>query len=368
MLITIVGFIIVLGFLVLVHELGHFLVARAFGIAVEEFGLGFPPKLFWKKSGATVYSINAIPLGGFVKIKGEDGEGDVEADSFGDKPAWQRACVIASGVSSNVIAGWLLLSILFMAGAPVERTPDIDSRYVHDPSLAVSEVLLGSPADAAGLAAGDTILSADGQSFTDIAPFQEYIAGKSSQSVSLRFRRAKTEQEATLFPRVLDDQNLERAIIGVGLAEVGVARFPPHKAAVAGTIAAGNYLERIAVAFWSIVRSLAAGRGAGDSLGGPLAIAIATGDALDLGFSHAVIFTAILSFNLAIINILPFPALDGGRLIFLAAEAIRRKPSKQEMEAWFHRIGFALLMLLAAVITYRDLARFGGRIWKAVLG
>ncbi|MBI2637012.1 MAG: site-2 protease family protein [Parcubacteria group bacterium] len=363
MLITIAGFIIVLGFLVLVHELGHFLVARAFGIAVEEFGLGFPPKLFSKKSGATVYSINAIPLGGFVKIKGEDGGGDVAADSFGGKSAWQRACVIVAGVSSNVIAGWLLLSILFMAGAPIERTPDIAGRYIHDPSLAVSEVLPGSPADEAGLAAGDTILSADGQSL-----FQEYIAGKSAQSVSLRFRRAKTEQEAALVPRVLDDQNLARAIIGVGLAEVGVVRFPPHKAFVAGTVAARNYLERIAAAFWSIARSLARGRGAGDSLGGPLAIAVATGDALDLGFSHAVIFTAILSFNLAIINILPFPALDGGRLIFLAAEAIRRKPSKQELEAWFHRVGFALLMLLAVVITYRDLARFGGRIWKAVLG
>ena len=269
MLITIVGFIIVLGFLVLVHELGHFLVARAFGIAVEEFGLGFPPKLFAKKYGATVYSINAIPLGGFVKIKGEDGDQAPEADSFGSKPAWQRACVIAAGVSSNVIAGWLLLSILFMAGAPTEN---------------------------------------------------------------------------------------------------GVVRFPPHRAVVAGAMATGNYLNRITLAFSGILQDLWRGEGPGDSLGGPVAIAIATGDALDLGLAHAVIFMAILSFNLAIINILPFPALDGGRLIFLAAEAIRRKPSKQELEAWFHRVGFALLMLLAVVITYRDLARFSGRIWQAVLG
>ncbi|OJI06477.1 hypothetical protein BK004_03330 [bacterium CG10_46_32] len=368
MLVTILGFILVLGFLVLVHELGHFLVARAFGIGVEEFGLGFPPKIFSKKVGKTVYSINAIPLGGYVKIKGEDGEGKDDEDSFGSKSALKRALVIIAGVSMNIIAGWLLLSILFMVGAPIERTDDINPKYIHNPSLSITEVLAGSPAEQAGLTAGDTLLGADAELFTNISEFQEYVATKNGQSIAVQYERSNNEQVVELIPQLLDEADVEHAIIGVALIEVGIVRFPPHKAIAAGTAAAASYLERIARAFSSIASSLWHGKGAGDSLGGPVAIAIATGDALDLGFSHLVIFTAILSFNLAIINILPFPALDGGRLIFLAVEAIRRKPSKQELEAWFHRIGFGLLMLLALVITYRDLARFGGRIWKAVIG
>lgn len=369
MLITVVGFIIVLGFLVLVHELGHFLVARLHRIAVREFGIGFPPKLFARKVRGTVYSINAVPLGGFVKIKGED---DVAAagdeDSFASKSRLARASVIVSGVAANVIAGWLLLVILFMAGAPVRFNKDIDPAYVHNPRLSVSQVLSDSPAENAGLAVGDILLAVDGRPLTDISGFQEYTAGKNGQPISLRYERSGREMRTELTPRVLDEIGIGRSGIGVGLIQEGIVRFPPHKAVVAGTVATATYLGRIATAFWSIVSGLWQGEGVGESLGGPVAIAVATGDALDLGLSHLVIFTAILSFNLAIINILPFPALDGGRLIFLAVEALRKKPSRQELEAWFHRVGFALLMLLAVAITYRDLVRFGGRIWKAVLG
>ncbi|MDP3995212.1 MAG: M50 family metallopeptidase [Patescibacteria group bacterium] len=368
MIITIIGFIAILAFLVLVHEAGHFFAARRFGIGVEEFGLGFPPKLWSFRRGKTVYSINAIPLGGFVKIKGEDAESVDDPDSFGAKPVWQRAIVICAGVTMNIVAGWALLTVLFMAGAPVERDGSIEQRYFHNPSLAVTEVIAGSPAESAGILPGDTILSADGVLFTDIAPFQKYVDEKAGTAISIQYRRGKEEMETSVAGAVMTEVDGERSIIGVGLAEVGVVRMPPHKAALAGTIATGNYLDRIVRAFGGIIAGLFRGDGAGDSLGGPVAIAIATGDALDLGWAETIIFTAILSFNLAIINILPFPALDGGRLIFLGLEAVRRKPSRAEVEAWFHRAGFALLMLLAVVITYHDLARFGGRIWRAVLG
>lgn len=368
MIITIIGFIAVLAFLVLVHEAGHFFAARRFGIGVEEFGLGFPPKLWSAKRGETVYSINAIPLGGFVKIKGEDAAFASDLDSFGAKPVWQRAVVICAGVTMNIIAGWALLTMLFMAGAPMERDGSIEERYFHNPRLVVTEVLAGSAAEGAGMLPGDTIISADDVLFTAIEPFQKYVDKKDSQAISIRYGRGKEEIQTSVAGAVMPEVDFERSIIGVGLAEVGVVRMPPHKAAIAGTIATGNYLDRIARAFGGIIAGLFRGEGAGDDLGGPVAIAVATGDALDLGWAHAVIFTAILSFNLAIINILPIPALDGGRLIFLGIEAVRRKPSRAEVEAWFHRAGFALLMLLAVVITYRDLARFGGRIWRAVLG
>jgi len=147
-----------------------------------------------------------------------------------------------------------------------------------------------------------------------------------------------------------------------------VVRFPPHKAVIAGTQSAYHYLVRIAQAFGGIIKNVATGNGVGDSIGGPVAIAVATENVVDLGFIHVIIFTAILSINLAIINILPFPALDGGRLIFLILERIRGKASRADMEAWFHRAGFALLMLFAAFITYKDIARFGGGIWHAIVG
>ncbi|MBI2050671.1 MAG: site-2 protease family protein [Parcubacteria group bacterium] len=369
MLITIIGFIIILGFLVLVHEAGHFFAARLFRIAVLEFGIGFPPKVASRKKGNTVYSINAIPLGGFVKIKGEDGERGQEPDSFGSKPAWQRGLVIIAGVSMNVVAGWLLLIILFMAGAPVESGDPIEPQYMHNQSLVVVEVLKDSPAEEAGIAVGDAIVSANGVLFRDIASFQQFTSAQEiGAPFEVRYKRAGVEQAVVLESVMLPEADIDRGVIGVGLSEVGIARLPAHKAIVAGTIATGNYLDRIARAFGRIFQGLWQGQGVGDNLGGPLAIAVAADDAIELGLSHVIIFTAILSFNLAIINILPFPALDGGRLIFLAAEAIRRKPSRVEVEAWFHRVGFALLILLAVVITYRDIGRFGGRIWQAVVG
>ena len=368
MLITAIGFIIILGFLVLVHEAGHFALARLFGIGVEEFGLGFPPKLVSRKKGETVYSLNAIPLGGFVKIKGEDAETANDPDSFGAKPVWQRGLVIVAGVSMNVVAGWLLLVILFMTGAPTESGAAVEQQYVHNQRLVVVEVLPGSPAESAGLAVGDAIVSADNVPFTSIDAFQKFVDERTGSPFELAYERGQARFAAVLESAILPEAGVDRGVIGVGLSEVGIVRLPVHKAIVAGAIATGNYLDRIARAFGAIFQGLLQGRGPGDGLGGPLAIAVATDDAIELGLPHAIIFTAILSFNLAIINILPFPALDGGRLIFLAAEAIRRKPSRAEVEAWFHRVGFALLILLAAVITYRDIGRFGGRIWQAVVG
>jgi regulator of sigma E protease len=367
MIVPIIAFILILAFLVLVHELGHFFAAKKSGIAVEEFGLGFPPTIFKKKIGETHYSLNAIPLGGYVKIKGEDGEHNEEQDSFGAQPIWQRIIVICAGVLMNIVAGWLLLVILFMVGAPLELDDSIPSHYVKHREIVITDVLEDTPAATSGLLPGDVLLSIDEINMNKIALFQDYISNLEGKATTIVYERGGVEETIALAPEILQ-QITNHPIIGVALSEVGVVRFPIHKAFVAGTQSAVNYLDRILSAFGSIVAQVWKGDGLGNSLGGPVAIAVATSDVLDLGFSHVVIFTAVLSFNLAIINILPFPALDGGRLIFLAVEAIRRKPSRQEVEAWFHRVGFVLLMVLAIVITYKDLVRFGGRIWEAVLG
>lgn len=265
MLLTIVVFVLILGFLVLVHELGHFLTAHRLKVGVEEFGLGLPPRIVgWTKKGV-IYSLNAIPLGGFVKIKGEEGDNCEEADSFAGRPVWQRLIILVSGVVMNVVAAWLILIALFATGLPA------DTSY-------------------------------------------------------------------RLQPR------------------------PIPLAIASGSKATFVYIGRIAAAFGEIIAGAWQGEGVGDKLGGPVAIAAATGDVVALGWSYVLLFTAVLSLNLAIINILPFPALDGGRVLFLIIEKIRGRPGKKQTEEWLHRLGFALLMLLAVFITYHDIIRFGNRI------
>lgn len=367
MLLTIIAFILILGFLVLVHELGHFLVARKLGVAVEEFGLGFPPKIISKKIGPTVYSLNALPLGGFVKIKGEDSATSSDPDSFASRPVWQRIVIVAAGVSMNIVAGWLILIVLFTVGAPMEITPDIDRQYVRQSDIVVSEVLPNSPASRAYLKAGDKLIAINGQLVDTVEAFQTAVSVLAGKETNINYERDGVPASAKITPEILKDVASGRPVIGIALSEVGLVRYPFGQAVIKGTAGAGGYLQRIVTAFAGIIKNLAQGDNVGDKVGGPVAIAVATGDMVALGWRYALLFTAILSFNLAIINILPFPALDGGRIVFFIIEKLRGKPSRQEVEAWFHRIGFALLMLLAVFITYRDIVRFGGRIWSAII-
>ena len=367
MILTIIVFILILGFLVLVHELGHFIIAKKTGMKVQEFGIGFPPTIIKKNYKGTLYCLNAIPLGGYVKIKGEDGANKEDPDSFSAKPVWQRSIVLIAGVSMNIIAGWIIFILLFAFSAPVEITPDIPQKYILSKHIVIDEILENSPAKKAGLKIGDEIISINQIPVFSIDMFQNEVANAQESYVELGIGRHDETINISAEPKMLDQVAENRKVIGVALINVGNARFPIHKAIIAGSKSAYGYLSRIAQSLAGILKGVFYGQGVG-SLGGPVAIAVATNDVIDLGFARIMIFTAILSFNLAILNIMPFPALDGGRLIFIAVEAIRRKPSRKEVEEWFHRIGFILFMLFAIFITYKDIMRFGGRIWHSLLG
>ena len=366
MFLTILAFILIIGFLVLVHEFGHFIVAKKMGMKVEEFGLGFPPTIYKKRINGTKYCLNLIPLGGYVKIKGEDYAIEDEEDSFSAKPIWKRALVVIAGVIMNIIAGWLIFIILFSVSAPVEIDESIQEKYILSQKITITEIIVDSPAEKQGLKPGDEIVSIQGKEINTIDEFQDIIASAESE-INIDFIRSKESKTISLSPEIIKDISEDRKVIGVALSKIGTVRYPIHKAIVAGSQAAYGYTTRIASAFFGIVKGAFFGKGL-QGVGGPVAIAVITNDMINLGFIRVLIFTAILSFNLAILNIFPFPALDGGRLIFLAVEAIRGKPSKKEVEEWFHRIGFILFMLLAIFITYRDIARFGGRIWQSLIG
>ncbi|MFA6304773.1 MAG: site-2 protease family protein [Patescibacteria group bacterium] len=365
MLFTIIIFILILGVLVFVHELGHFLTARKAGIKVEEFGLGFPPRLFGIKKGETLYSVNLIPLGGFVRIKGEDGSLREEPDSFGHQPFYVKGLVLAAGVIMNVILAYVLLSIGYMVGLPTGlASEDLNSPNVSNVQLRIVGVKDGSVAQAASLTEGDVILGVDGNNFFRQDEFSEYIKNHQDQLISLKIQKlAGDVLDLQLQPALTKDSG-ENKILGVNVLQTGLVRYGFFASWYHGLLSTGNLLARIVMAFYGLLAGLFIGSGMSAELSGPVGVAMLTGQAVNLGFSYVLQFAAMLSLNLAVINFFPFPALDGGRFLFAVIEKIRRKPNNQNMENIVHNLGFSVLMILIVLITYRDINMLTGFVDK----
>lgn len=382
---TVIIFILILGLLVFVHELGHFLVARRNGVAVEEFGFGFPPRIFgfyrnkkgerkfvWgsreieeireaRKIGGekTVYSINWIPLGGFVKITGEDGEEKSNPKSFASKSPFARVRILAAGVIMNFLLAAVLFSLSFWLGVP-QPVDEVGGGSVGSEKVQVVDVGKGTPADIMGLRAGDEILGAqkngDLLKFSSVEEVQNFIGENKGKEVVLDIKRGKEEMKLTGTPRENYPEN--EGPLGIGLAKIIIAKYPWYKAVYLGF----QYTFNLTITFISflglLVWRLIIGQPAGLDVSGPVGIAVLTGQVAQLGFDYLVRFTAMLSVNLAIINILPIPALDGGRIIFILIEKFKGSPVSQRFEQRAHNLGFALLITLMIFVTVRDFARF----------
>ena len=339
MLLTIVIFLVVLSILVLVHEFGHFIAARKFGAGVEEFGLGFPPRLcgiykntsgvwkfvWWnrevKDAAGTIYSLNLIPLGGFVKIDGENGEDKDSPQSFAHKPIWQRAIMLSAGVIMNVLLAAIFISANFMIGAPQAIDgSDLSGAIVSNRRIQVMEVLPDSPALKAGLKGGDEIVSVNDQSFATYSQLQAYVGDKAGQPLQYTIRRGQSVEDKTIIPEVM--ASTSRAGIGISIAEVASVRYPWYAALWEGIKTTGLLIVSIFIGFYQLIAKIVSGGGVGSDVAGPVGIAVLTGQVVDLGFSYVLQFAALLSLNLAVINFLPFPALDGGRVLFLIIEKI----------------------------------------------
>ncbi|MFH1132733.1 MAG: RIP metalloprotease RseP [Pseudomonadota bacterium] len=368
---TIIIFIAVLSLLVFVHELGHFLVAKKMGMKVEEFGFGFPPRLFSIKKKETIYSINWIPLGGFVRIKGESGAFVEDSDSFASKKAWKRFLVLVAGVTMNLVLAAVLLSAGFMAGLPaiVEGELPVGAR-VSDEEIIVMSLVSESPASVAGVEIGDKLVSIDSLVFESTNEAREYIGANGDDGVEIVIER--DDSEFYTYNLVSEDlSGFDVHGVGVGFVETAFVSYPIHTAVFQGVVATGYYTVAVMDAFLKIIVNLFTAQGLGAELSGPVGIAVLTGEVAALGFVYLLQFAAILSINLAIINILPFPALDGGRVLFLIIEKIRGKAANQKVEAIVHNLGFLLLMLVVVFVTYRDFVTFGDSIWgglKSVVG
>ncbi|RJR24800.1 RIP metalloprotease RseP [Candidatus Microgenomates bacterium] len=355
---TLIIFILILSVLVFIHELGHFIAAKKAGILVEEFGFGLPPRIWGKKVGETIYSINALPIGGFVRLFGENGEQAETAEkiekakgrAFFEKSLFKRFSVLVGGVTMNVLLAIVVFSILyFIYGIPT-KTGEIKI-------LAVSS---GSPASEIGLMPEDKIISVDGREFNEIDSFVEYTTAKAGEEVELTVARENESQVYRVVPRKEPPEG--EGPLGVAISDTELKKYPawqmPYLGVREGFKESINWGKMILTSLKdNVLLRLVKGEAPSKDLAGPVGIYQITGQVKEAGFLALLQFLGILSVNLAIINILPFPALDGGRLVFLGYEAIFRKKVNPKIEVWANSIGMALLLALMLLITINDVAR-----------
>jgi regulator of sigma E protease len=377
---TLFIFIAVLALLVISHEFGHFIVARKNGITVEEFGFGFPPRLIgiqrvksdsgshweiiWRKKQleetlshhtGTLYSINLIPLGGFVRIKGENAteSGAYERDSFSTKKTWQKALVLVAGVVMNIIVAAILLSVGYMVGMPSAGNDAVGK-------LQVMQVIADKPAATAGIVAGDAILKIGTLENPTVNQFQQYVNNHKNEELSVVIDHKGETIIKKIHPTIYADTG--KAGIGVAIVSVGVVRYPWYRAIFEGCKSTWEYLVLILLGFWQLLSGLFRGAGVGGAVSGPVGVAVMTGEAARLGLGYLLQFAAMLSLNLAVLNILPIPALDGGRLLFVLIAKVFRRGVAPRVEQIFHSVGFVLLMTLVVVVTVHDIGAFKGAI------
>lgn len=368
---SVIIFIIILSVLVFAHELGHFSVAKFFGIRVDEFGLGFPPrakKMFtWK---GTLFTLNWLPFGGFVKIFGEnpndsedtengnlvDENGEVKPQGahFASKNRGVQAAVLVAGVVANFIFAWLLISLGFMTGLPAPAGLSYD---IENPRTVITTIMPGSPAAEAGLRSGDAIisLSRDGNQ-SSLAPGDAALfIGESSDPIMVSVERGDEHFETVVIPEegIVPD----RRAIGISMDIIGVVQLPIHEALWQGLKVTTELTLLTAKALGSFIGNAVIGQADLSQVTGPVGLAGMVGDARTLGFAYLLSLTALISINLAIVNLMPFPALDGGRLLFVAIESIIRRPIPSKVFNALNTVGFSLLILLMLVVTFRDIVK-----------
>ncbi len=349
---TVLIFLIVIVVLVVAHELGHFFAARAFGVRVDEFGVGYPPrarKLFrWKE---TQFTLNWLPFGGFVKIVGEEAGGEEVSGSFAFQKMWKRVLIIAAGIIANMLLAVVLYSLSFGIGFLAEPGTFPESIPTGPAQTLVTDVFTMSPASVAGIASGDVIskLSSkndvvEPKSTDDVTTF---IARHASDTIVITLAPEKT---VTLTPR--------DGHIGIALVEVSKIRLPFFSAIRQGIIYTGQEFISIIHGLGAIITAaFHGGGGVLSEVSGPVGIAQIAGQAYALGFGSFLAFVALISVNLAVINLLPFPALDGGRLILELFASRGRSRIPKRVVAAVNQIGFLLLILLMIYVTYHDISR-----------
>ena len=355
-------FILVLGLLIFVHELGHFLFAKLFGIRVDEFGFGYPPKMFklfrWK---GTDFTMNWIPFGGFVKIFGEQAsEKELSEEekkvSLEGQAKWKQILVMSGGVIFNILFAWILISSLYLFSSREVPVSFIPQYHFDHTKFVVTHVEKNFPAYEAGIRPGDEIkeyysprekVLLKDEGIRDFSNFIQRNA-KTGDIGVIVYRDGKVK-DIHIKPKWSEEG--KKSIVGVSAVRVG--EFSPNifQAFYYGGIQTWEMLKDVSVGFWSLIR----GKVALDTVSGPVGVVKQVGEAAHVGWHYLILFIAMLSINLAVLNFIPFPALDGGKIFFILIEMITRKKIPDNVIVWIHGIGFFILIALMILITYRDI-------------
>ena len=358
---TTIIFIIVLAVLIFVHELGHFVFARMNKIRVDEFKIGFGPQIFSWKRGETKYGLNLIPFGGYVKIHGENPDeesthGKDKDRSFVNKRPWQQLIVLVAGVFFNFIFAWLLYVCIFVSGVTADpRGFDIYKDHFSNQRILITEVSTDSPAEKAGFKKYDTIVGIGTKNYMTIEGIQSAINESEGQKLTIQIKRSDKVESIDVVP--VSGLVANRFAIGVAMSEVVDIKLPFFTAIYEGLHYTGFMIKETVIGLYDFFGNIFKGQADFASVSGPVGIAGVVGDAAEMGFTYLLLITAIISINLGVINLIPFPALDGGRALFVIIESITRKKMAPVYANWMNTIGFILLMTLMVVVTYKDIVK-----------
>lgn len=350
--------------LLIIHEFGHFIMAKRFGIEVKEFGVGLPPRLFGKKIGGTVYSLNLLPFGAFVKIPSIEGRDEKNNKENYQKleniPVWQRTLIILAGVVSFWLVAIILLSIVFSIGT-FQAISDEEPGPLINPRVQIVAVAPGSPAEEVGIKIGDTIkelrIADYGLEVNRVKEVQEFAEKYKGEKIVLVVERSKEIFEISLTPRVFPPEG--EGAMGVSLVRTAEKSYPFFQAFIKGIEMTISLTGAIVIGLAEVLLSLIQGKGLppGVQFMGPIGIGSLVAQAVRVGASYFLNFIAIIAIYFAVFNLLPIPALDGGRLLFLGIEKIKGSPINQKIEENITAGFFVLLIALMVLVTIKDIAR-----------
>lgn len=358
-------FIIILLVLVVVHEFGHFIVAKLTGMRVDEFAFGFPPKIFGKKVGETLYAFNAIPLGGYVSIWGENGSDEDKKEAgathhpraFGNRPWWAQLLVLVAGVTMNMLLALFIFIFISYGNVTVSTDDEVYGSRATDTSLMVTEVSKDSPAAMAGIVPGSKILKVTNVGLTgDITTATSlisFIGAHPNSPFTVTFVTPSGKKETTTIASVYGIIKDKKAL-GIAIENVGSVKTTLLEAVTIGYNRTIDITQLTLEGLAGVVTSVFKGSSVLESLSGPVGIAKIVGETSEYGYAAVLTLVAVLSINLAIFNILPLPALDGGRMVVVLIETISRKKIPFKYYSWANVLGFSLLMLLLIIVTIND--------------
>ena len=357
---TAIIFIAVISILVFVHELGHFVMAKRAGMRVEEFGFGFPPRLWGTKRGDTVYSINVIPFGGFVKIYGEDGDERTNPQSFGSKSFSARMKVILAGVTMNLLFAMFLLMIGNTMGLR-KAVEDSNVGIARNKQVQIYQVAPDSPAQSADIRVLDEILGFKQSSgalttVTDGADVQNFVHSHKGERVTVLLKRGNENLEKEITLRA--NPPAGQGPMGIAPILTGEYSYPWYESIWRGVSDGAILTVNTMYGYYTLFENLFTKGSLGADVSGPVGIASLTGQAARVGFNFLLQFIAMISVNLAILNVIPFPALDGGRAFLLIVEKIKGSPINKHIEGMLNAAGFIALLALMAFVTFKDIAKF----------